>query len=149
MTFGNSFKAILEGIEIRELLRPENKNYDCFAWRRQREGFIVWVREFALGSRWRTDIIAENNSRGRLCSYLIPEHLFTWQRNILLQRVWGVLLMSCPPLWVLTRCARDCADCPPVLVPGNLSVPRRRLALLFPFHRHWDSEKLDITGKAG
>lgn len=77
MTFGNGFKAILEGIEIRELLSPEKKNYDRFAWKRRREGFIAWVREFALGSGLYTDIIAENNSRGKLCSYLIPEHFFT------------------------------------------------------------------------
>lgn len=64
----------MEGTENSE--SRGKKKLQVFACKRQREDFTVWVTEFALGSRLSIDIIAENNSKGKIY-YLTPQHLFT------------------------------------------------------------------------
>lgn len=67
----------METTEKSKLLRPENKNYDCFACKSLREGFTVWVITFALGFRLYIDTSSlKIIPKAKIYSYLVPEYLF-------------------------------------------------------------------------
>lgn len=49
-----------------KIVSPEGKKLQVFACKRRRGDFTVWVTEFALGSRLSIDVIAEDNSKGKI-----------------------------------------------------------------------------------